>query len=206
MTAVQLRRWRGVRPVAGPTGVTITTRLRIGSNDEQVLDLVAEHLGKLRRADLAAIARPEPLDEKIDGAAKQRARRRRVNARKKALTAESSARWASAIITANDGQYRLARDAQRRHIFGLTAAIRTIERRIAQPTTDTLTSEQHAARRRAKLRPGYATQAERFQKQRRLQMLRAELERVRADYYAHRVRVLEGGKRLAKARNNLSLA
>lgn len=55
MTAVQLREWRGVKPVAGPAGVALTTRLRIAPNDERVLDLVAEHLGRLRRADLAAV-------------------------------------------------------------------------------------------------------------------------------------------------------
>src|SRR4029453_17308481 len=118
---------------------------------ERVLDLVAEHLGRLRRADLAAVTRPEPLDPEIDSAAKQRARQNRLNTRKKALTAESSARWAGAVIAANDGQYRLARDAQRRQIFGLRAAIRTIENRLAQPTADKLTPEQRTARRRAKL-------------------------------------------------------
>jgi hypothetical protein len=40
-------------------------------------------------------------------------------------------------MAANDDQYRLARDAQRRHIVGLRAAIRTIENRLAQPTADT---------------------------------------------------------------------
>jgi hypothetical protein len=159
VTAVRLREWRGVKPVTGPAGVAITTRLRIASNDERVLDLVAEHLGRLRRADLAAVTRPEPLDEEIDGAAKQRARQYRLNTRKKALTAESSARWAGAIIAANDDQYRLARDAQRRKIFGLRAAIRTIENRLTQPTADKLTPEQRTARRRAKLPTGYATQA-----------------------------------------------
>src|SRR5262245_18607034 len=84
-----------MKPVTGPTGVAITTRLRVGSNDERVLDLIAEHLASLRGADLAAITRSEPLDQEIDGAAKQRARQHRLNTRKKALTAESSARWAS---------------------------------------------------------------------------------------------------------------
>ena len=67
-------------------------------DDERVLDLVAEHLGRLRRADLAAVSRPEPLDPALDGAARREARRDRLNTRKRALTAESSARWANAII------------------------------------------------------------------------------------------------------------
>ena len=119
------------------------------------------------------------------------------------MTAESSARWASAIIACNDDQYRLARDAQHRHIVGLRAAIATIEKRLTQPTADTLTHEQRAARRNAKLPQGYPTQAERFQKQRRLQRLRAELGRVSADWDNKRIHVVEGGKRLAKTRHNL---
>ena len=43
------------------------------------------------------------------------------------LTAQSSARWANAIIAGNDDQCRLARDAQYRHIVGLQAAIATID-------------------------------------------------------------------------------
>jgi hypothetical protein len=126
--------------------------------------------------------------------------------RKKALTAESSARWANAIIAGNDGQYRLARDARHRHIAGLRSAIATLEKRLAEPTADTLTPERRTERRKAKLPKGYPTQAERFQKQRRLQVLRAELARVTADSDHKRVHVVEGGKRLAKARHSVEAA
>ena len=50
----RLREWRGVKPVAGPSGVSIATRLRTTAEDEFVLDAVADHVGRLRRADLAA--------------------------------------------------------------------------------------------------------------------------------------------------------
>jgi IS605 OrfB family transposase len=206
VTAVRLREWRGVKPVAGPAGVAIATRLRTTAEDERVLDLVAQYLGGLRRADLAAVSRPQLLDPAIDGDAKRQACRDRLNTRKKALTAESSARWANAIIAGNDDQYRLARDGQHRHIVGLRAAIATIEKRLAAPTGDTLTPEQRRARRKTKLLKGYATQAERFQKQRRLQVLRAALARVQTDWDHKRVHVVEGGKRRAKSRHNLPAA
>ncbi|MDT7732387.1 MAG: hypothetical protein QOK45_2640 [Mycobacterium sp.] len=206
VTAVSLRNWRGVKPVAGPSGVAITTRLRTTPEDERVLDLVGAHLGRLRRADLTRVCRPLPLDASLDPAAKRQLRRNRLNARKAALTAESSARWASAIIVGNDAQYRLVRAAQRRHIVGLRAAIASIEKRLAQPTADILTPEQRTACRKAKLPNGYATQAERFAKQRRLQTLLAELARVTADRVNRVVHVVQGGKRLAKRRHNLDVA
>ena len=53
---------------------------------------------------------------------------------------------------------------------------------------------------------GYPTQAERFQKQRRLQHLRAELARAEADRDDIRVRVTDGTKRLAKTRHHLDAA
>jgi hypothetical protein len=195
-----------VKSVPGPSGVAITTRLRTTTKDEHVLDLVAAQLGKLRRADLSRVCRPLPLDARLDPTAKRQVRRGRLNARKTALTAESSARWASAIIAGNDAQYRLARDAQRRHIMGLKAAIASIEKRLAQPTADTHTPEQRTACRKTKLPNGYATQSERFAKQRRLQVLLAELARVTADRDNRVVHVVQGGKRLAKTRHNLYAA
>ena len=206
VTAVRLREWRGVKPVAGPCGRAITTRLRMTSEDEQLLDLVGAHLGRLRRADLAGVSRPQLPDPAIDGEAKRQARRERLNTRKRALTAESSARWANAIIAGNDAQYRLARDAQHRHIIALKAVIATIEKRLAQPTADTLTPEPRTALRKTKLPKGYPTQAERFQKQRRLQRLRAQLASVCADFDEGIVRVVAGGKRLAKTRHHLPAA
>lgn len=164
-----MREWRGVKPVGGPSGVAITTRLRTTAEDEQVLGLVAEHLGRLRRADLARVWRPDAVDPALEEAQRALQRDRR-NTRKKALTAASSARWANAIIAGNDEKYRLARDGQYRHIVGLRAAITTTEKRLAQPTVDILTAVQLRQRRRAKLPKGYATQAERFAKQRRLQV------------------------------------
>ena len=182
VAVVKLRQWRGVKPVSGPTGVATTTRFRTTPKDERVLDLVGDHMGRLRRSDLVAVVRPEPLVPTENATAKRQERRDRLNTRKTALTAKSSARWANAIIAANDAQYRSARDAQHRHIIGLRAAIATIENRLAQPTADTLSIEQCRVRRKAKLPRGYATQAERFQKQRRLQILRARLHRVQADF------------------------
>jgi hypothetical protein len=171
-----------------------------------MLNLIADHLGKLRRADLVRACHSVPVDPSLGDAAKARARRDRLNTRKKRLTAESSARWANTIIAGNDTQYRLARDGQHRHIVGLCAAIATIEKRLAQPTADTLTAERRQERRKAKLPKGYATQDERFQKQRRLQRLRAKLGRVSSDRDMNRVHVTEGGKRLAKTRHNLDAA
>lgn len=206
MTAVKLREWRGVKPVPGPSGAAITTRLRTTPEDDSVLDAVAGHLGRLRRADLAHVCRPVAPGLSQDDEARRQGRRDVLNARKRAITAESSSRWAGTIIRANDDQYRLARESQARHIISLGRAISSIEKRLAQPTGDTLAREDRKTRKGQTRTKGYATQAERFQKQRRLQSLRAELGRVTADRDAKIARVVDGGKRLAKTRHNLGAA
>jgi hypothetical protein len=206
VTAVRLREWRGVKPVAGPTGAAITTRLRTTPADEAVLDAVAGHLGRLRRANLALVSRPASPAKGTDDPGDRQARRDEMNSRKRDLTGLSSSRWAKAVIAANDAQYRRSRNSQDRRITSLHAAIETIEKRLAEPTADTLTGQEWSARRKDRLPKGYPTQAERFQKQRRLQSLRAELSRVTADRDAGRVRVTEGGRRLAKTRHNLNAA
>lgn len=206
MTAVKLREWRGVKPVAPPSGIAITTRLRTTATDQAVLDTVAEHLGRLRRADFAQVSNPVQAATNLDTAGRRQVRWGGTNSRKRDLTALSSARWAAAIIIANDAQYRRSRNAQGRHIADLNAAIEAIEKRLVQPTADMLTREEQTARRKDGLPTGYATQAERFNKQRRLQSLRADLRRAAADRAAGRVRVTEGGKRLARKRHNLGAA
>jgi hypothetical protein len=196
----------GVKPVAGPSGVAITTRLRVTPADKAALDAVAGHLGRLRRADLARVCRPASSATGLGAAGRRQERRYWANARKRELTALSSARWANAVIASNDAQYRSSREAQDRHIASLKAAIDTIEKRTAQPAADTLTRAEQAARKKRRVPKGYPTQAERFQKQRRLQSLRAELQRATADRGNGRVRVAEGGKRLVKTRQNLQAA
>jgi IS605 OrfB family transposase len=202
---MRLREWRGVKPVAGPPGAAITTRLRTTQAEDAVLDAVAGHLGRLRRADLAQVCRPATLTVGAGEAGRQ-ARRDGLNARKRSLTALSSARWAHSVIVANDAQHRAARSAQDRHTAGLGAAISAIGKRLSEPTADRLTRQERAARRKDRLPMGYATQAERFQKQRRLQSLRAELARVTAERDSGRLCVAEGGKRLARTRHNLQAA
>jgi IS605 OrfB family transposase len=206
MTAAKLREWRGVKPVPAPFGAAVTTRLRATQTDIVVLNAVAEHLGRLRHADLIATSHPEPVNPGLDGPGRLQAARDALNARKRDLTALSSARWAHAIIAANDTQYKVSRAAQDRHIAGLRAAIAAIAKRLSQPTIDTLTPQERTVRKKNRRPKGYATQAERFQKQRRLQSLRAELAQVSADHGNKRVHVTEGGKRLAKTRHNLSAA
>jgi IS605 OrfB family transposase len=201
-----MREWRGVKPVGAPLGVAITTRIATSPGDEAVLDAVAAHLGRLRRADLARRCRPAPIDPALSADGRRDERRARLNARKAALTAKSSARWASAVIASSDDQYRLARDAQYRHIVGLRAAIATIEKRLAQPTTQGLSAEERKARRKTRTVKGYPNQGECFEKQRRLQHLRAELDRAERDRADGRVRVVEGGKKLAHARHHLTEA
>ena len=81
VSAEKLREWRGVKPVAGPSGVAITTRLRTPPADELVLDAVADHVGRLRRADLASVCCPEPLAAGLDADGRRRVRRERLNNR-----------------------------------------------------------------------------------------------------------------------------
>jgi hypothetical protein len=206
MTTHKLRGWRGVKPVASPCGVAITTRLRTTPEDDRVLDLVGAHVGRLRRADLARVCQPVALDPRLDDDAKRQMRRDRLNTRKKALTSQSSARWANAVIAGNDDQYRLARDGQYRHMIGLRAAIATVEKRLAAPTADALTAAERKTRRKTKAPKGYATHSERFEKQRRVAHLRAELARAEQQRAAGRVHVVEGGTRLARNRHHLDAA
>ncbi|MGW0826292.1 hypothetical protein [Streptomyces sp. NPDC002845] len=73
--------------VAAPMGARIRDRLRPGVADEKILTLVGEHLGRHQRADLAVRVAMGYVPRKDAGRA----------ARKKALTAESSSRWAGTM-------------------------------------------------------------------------------------------------------------
>jgi IS605 OrfB family transposase len=171
----------------GPAGVAVRDRLkRLTAGDEEVLRLVGVHMGSLASKDLVARCR-DGLEHSTDTWA----------ARKRSLTPQSSARWAGAVTKATHDQWALSRRGQLAHIQNLEAGIKTIAHRLSQPI---------GAKGTKKAPGGYRSEGEWFHKTRRLRVLEDRLERERADRGYGRVRVVRGGKRLARGRHNLAAA
>jgi hypothetical protein len=176
---------RSIRPsfvATPPTGARVRTRLRLGAADEAVLCQVGKHLGSLAGGDLAVRCR---LGRGPDGRA----------GRKRALTAAASSRWAGAITRTSNDQWNRGYKNLLDERASLRRAIHRIRARLQAPVGGA------AGRVR-----GYATAAERFGKQRRLQVLTARLARVEARLAAGRVSVVRGGRRLARVRQHLEAA
>ncbi|GAA2315292.1 IS200/IS605 family element transposase accessory protein TnpB [Streptomyces hawaiiensis] len=171
----------------GPSGVAIRDRLgHLTPEDEKVLRLVGGHLGTLARRDLKVRCQAG-LDHDTDAWAQ----------RKRALTEESSSRWAGSITKATHDQWALSRRAQLAHIQNLEAGVRTIAHRLSLPVGE----------RGSKKTPGgYRSAQEWFTKTRRLHLLEYRLEAARADRELGVVHVVRGGKRLARTRHNLEAA
>ena len=146
---------------------------------------VAVDLGD-RRGEPAGVG-GEQLD--ATGRAGSRARR------KKALTAQSSSRWAGAITRTSEDQVRLAGQNLRAERNTLQARIRRIEVRLPVP----------AGGKAGRVR-GYATPAGRHAKTVRLHALKARLARVDRQLEAGAVSVVRGGKTLLRKRGNLAVA
>ncbi|MFF4259754.1 IS200/IS605 family accessory protein TnpB-related protein [Streptomyces sp. NPDC001663] len=173
--------------VPGPSGAAIRCSLKgLTAQDGKVLCLVGDLLGSLASRDLKARC-AAGLDHDSDQWAQ----------RKRALTEESSSRWAGSITKATHDQWALARRGQLACIQNLEAGIDTITRRLSLPVGD----------KGSKGKPGgYRTRQEWFAKSRRLHLLEDRLERERADWDAGRVRVVRGGKKLARTRHHLKAA
>ncbi|MFG3287529.1 IS200/IS605 family accessory protein TnpB-related protein [Streptomyces sp. NPDC048179] len=173
--------------VPGPSGVAIRDRLRhLGAADEKVLRLVGDHLGTLASRDLKARCAAGP--EHDSG---------RWAERKRALSEESSSRWAGSITKASHDQWALARRGQLAHIHSLQAGIETITHRLSLPVGE----------KGSKKAPGgYRSRHEYFAKTRRLHVLEDRLQAARADRDAGRVCVVRGGKRLLNTRHHLEQA
>ncbi|EFL23573.1 transposase, OrfB family protein [Streptomyces himastatinicus ATCC 53653] len=173
--------------VLGPSGVAIRTRLKgLSVGDEEVLRLVGVHLGALASRDVKQRC-AEGLRHSPETWA----------ARKRALTGESSSRWAGSITKATHDQWALSRRAQCAHIQTLEAGVRTIAHRLSLPV---------GAKGTKRTPGGYRTRQEWFAKTRRLHILQDRLVAERADREAGRVRVVRGGKRLARIRHHLERA
>jgi len=190
---VRRRRVMALRPIAGsfvvpaPTGARVRSRLRVSGQDETVLWAVVSHLGSLAGRDLATRCAEGRLDP--DGRAASRTRRKR------ALTAESSSRWAGAITRTTEDQVRLAGQNLRALRTSLHTRIRTIEARLAAP------ADGKAGRQR-----GYETPAERHGKAVRLQALSARMAAIDRRLEAGTVSVVRGGRHLLRKRGNLAAA
>lgn len=184
---------RRLRPIAEPyvaaasRGVRVRARLFVSSYDHRVLLALGRHLGHLASADLAQRCRAGRLDARATAASRR--------TRKRALTAACSARWAGAITRTSEDAWQLSRRNLIAEGKSLRARITRIDRRLRVPVDS----------RRGRVR-GYQTQAERFERQRRLQALRRRLERVEARLEGGRVSICRGGKALARTRHNLVAA
>ena len=182
-----LRRIAGPFVAAAPAGARVRTRLRVSPHDEAVLWVAGAHLGSLAGRDLAARCAEGQLDAM--GRAGSRARR------KKALTAQSSSRWAGAITRTSEDQVRLAGQNLRAERNTLQARIRRIQVRLPVPAGG-VAGRVH----------GYATAAERHAKAVRLQVLQARLAGVNRRLEAGTVSVVRGGKALLRKRGSLTQA
>ncbi|MGW1618394.1 hypothetical protein [Streptomyces sp. NPDC002172] len=170
--------------VAAPSGARIRDRLKdLTAADVKVLTLVGKHLGRLQRADLAARVRIGNVPAKQTGRA----------GRKKQLTAVSSSRWAGAMTRASEDQYQLSMRCLIEERVGLRRRVRKVEQRLA------VACGQKYGRVR-----GYADQAERWQKQRRLSTLRARLAVVEQQIEEGRPSITMGGRGLAGIRHRLA--
>ncbi|MGW7286596.1 IS200/IS605 family accessory protein TnpB-related protein [Streptomyces sp. NPDC054847] len=173
--------------VTGPSGVAVRTRLKgLTAGDEEVLRLVGAHLGSLASKDLKARC----MDGLEHGSGSWAVRKR-------GLTGVSSSRWAGSITKATHDQWALARRGQAAHIHSLETGVRTIRHRLSLPVG-------HKGTKRAA--GGYRSRREWHAKARRLRVLETRLERVRAERDAGRVRVVRGGRVLARTRHHLAEA
>jgi hypothetical protein len=168
--------------VAPPSGARIRTRSRVSAADQAVLRQVGEYLGRLAGHDLTERCRLGQKDA-------DRARRKRQ------LTATSSSRWAGALTRTSDNQWQRAHRNLLDEQVRLRRATQRIRARLAAPVGS----------RAGRVR-GYASRAERWQKQRRLHVLTTRLARVEARIAQGRVSVVRGGRRLLHTRQHLEAA
>lgn len=155
------------------------TRLRVTKADEAVLRAVGAHLGRLAGQDLAWRCRLGRGDDQWA-------------VRKRAATSQSSSRWAGTITRASNDQWQRELTNLVNHRIGLRRGIRSIRMRMEVPVGG----------KQGRVH-GYATQAERYAKQRRLQRLQAKLAKVEGRLDSAGVSVCRGGQRLARLRHHL---
>ena len=193
-----LRRIGDTAVAAAPVGVRIRTRIRPTAAEAGALTTIGELLGSLYRGELAGRIGCGGMDR--EGHAVWRA------ARKQALTAVSSSRWAGAITRAVEDQYQLGVRGVAAYVADLRAAIEVLEQRcVLRPgeLAPVDSGEENSRGRSRRRRRGYRSAGERFSKTRRLAVLRTRLASAEEALAAGRPSITVGGKRLWRNRNHL---
>lgn len=191
----------GLRPIADPfvvappKGVRTRTRVHLTPGEEVVLEQIGVFLGEQYRATL--------VDRITLGAATRKELGVWRQVRKQTLTASTSSRWAGAITRTAIDSYDLGMRGLNAHIESMTAAIATLSARLAAPIGG---KSPEGNRLRAKPIRGYATENERFNKSRRKAHLETCLAQARARQQAGQPRIVVGGGRLWRNRQNLAQA
>jgi len=170
--------------VSTQRGARIRTRLRPTGEDEATLIALGAHLSSVMGRDLAQRCREGRLDVRGRSASRTR--------RKRAATKDCTSRWAGAITRTSEDAWHLGYRNLGATADSLRARVRVIQRRLAISV----------GQRRGGVE-GYASVTERFNKQRRLQILQAKLDDVGARLTEGRVSVCRGGRRLAQNRHHL---
>ena len=173
--------------VVPPSGARVRTRLGVNDTDEVVLAALGAHLGPLASLDLAH----RVAEGSLDKAGKAESRK----VRKQALTDESSSRWAGAITRTSEDAYGLAKRNLQAERVSLRARVDKITKRVA------LGPGEEKGRLLA-----YDSAPERWEKQRRAQVLSSRLADVDAQLASGALSVCRGGKRTALHRHHLDKA
>jgi hypothetical protein len=173
--------------VAPPAGSRVRTRLPMSAADAKVLEAAGKHLGVLAGRDLAWRCSQGRLDAKASSQSRV--------VRKQALTATCTSRWAGAITRTSEDTWGSAE----RNLLAEQCSLRTRVGRLRRRLVIPVGGRQGRAR-------GYATRGERWEKQRRLQVLETRLRVVEARLTEGTLSVCRGGRRLARARHNLQAA
>lgn len=167
--------------VAAPSGTATRTRVRVTPVEHEFLTLIGKTLGVESRKDLALLLKH---GGKRVGAADW-------NTRKTSLTTRTSARWAGAITQASHHQYAVGMRCLRAERDSLRIRINVISERLAVP-------HMSAAPKANPYR-----EWERYAKTRRLAALRGRLDQVVDRIEQGHPRIVVGGGRLWRNKQNL---
>jgi len=175
--------------VAPPTGASIRVRLKPQGTEQEYLVDVGALLGHYYRVEVADRVRAGRItpDEKKERACE----------RKRALTEDTSARWAGAITREAASQYGLSRRAQDAYKETLTASITKLKKRLAVPVGEK--DEKTGVY-------GYKTKFERYGKEQRLAVQERKLALLMPHITTGSPSLTLGSKALWQKRNTLDAA